>query len=399
VSASNGDRHLDAHADRHVVNNVPLHMLVRDLDDELRPKRLPRLVLRAGPPATADGLVVANCYEGIHDPTAGKHTSANQGGGSMSSPTHCLVASNLEAVTHAGVRHEGRRCRPCTGSGHMLYVLPLTSDEVNAIRRAPWSLPEGGGRKTWTLPSGDEIFVSANPGCGWPGTTYRPRTDVKKEADAGPVALEPEDVVEIREAVSDGGAPRRRLAQAAAQVDYLGEREKRWLVRRMAEIVREHQPRFEELTRRLVGDLLRRWTGDGLGPDGVEVEAFWTSFVHLPHTREARGAQATRSFIHEHVVPCCVLRDWLLDTRSAPLSEDEIHAHLDRFCLAALVHKEQDRLLPTSEMPKGWSVTLKADPWARYRSTRLADRRSVFEALVFPRGYPNRPPDGALADE
>src|SRR3974390_150190 len=103
-----------------------------------------------------------------------------------------MVASSEQAITHAEQRHVGRRCQPCTGKGHLLYVLPLSDAEVAEFRRASWSLPAGGGRRAVALAGGDSVFVSANPACRWPGTALAPRTDRKgASADAGPIALSP----------------------------------------------------------------------------------------------------------------------------------------------------------------------------------------------------------------
>ena len=310
----------------------------------------------------------------------------------MSSQTRYLVASSRATLTHAGVSYVGRRCQPCQGSGHMLYVLPLSAADVTALRNAPWSVPAGGGRKTSILPSGEEIFISANPACRWPGTSMAPRTDKKKDASAGPVPLDADASEEVADAEEDVESD---PPAAERRVGHLGQDEQRWIVRRIADLLGAHEPRFARVTRRLIRDLLGRWTSDGMGPRGIEVEALWTSFELLPHTTAARAARETRAFVHEHVVPCKVLRNWLLEERNRSLSEDEIHAHLDRFCLAALIHDEEDDLLPRSTMPEGWTLSLTSDPWARYKRVTVPDGRSLFAALTFPEGYPKRPVDAA----
>ncbi len=296
--------------------------------------------------------------------------------------TRYLDSSYASRITHAGTVHVGRRCVPCTGTGHILYVLPLTAEEVAELQRAPWSRPHGGRKSIQLRPSGDEIFVSANPACRWPGTSLRPRTDKKGDAaDAGPVPLDPRYVDEAT------GAPAEPQV-VDGPMRYLGTVQRRWLVQRILEIVRADEPGFESLRRRLIDDLLRRWTSDGLSANGlVVVEGIYTSFDHLPHTQAARAAEEERGFVHEHVVPCRELREWLLAPNGRSRSEDEVEAMLVRHCIAALVHESENELLPKSSMPPGWIVAADSDPWARYKATSLADGRSLFEALTFPEGY------------
>ena len=204
-------------------------------------------------------------------------------------------------------------------------------------------------------------------------------------------------------------APDRR-AGALGTTSYLTAIDLRWLATRIVEAARASEPRYHALIQRLVADLLRRWTADGIQGDALKVEAHWNddaAFERLPSTRSARDAHAAwktsrarRAYKHEHVVPVPVLSEWILALPEP--SVDEVYAYLDRFCLGVLVHEAEEALLSERRgdgpgyrmrMPPGWTMTLESDPWDRYKRTLLKDgsRLSLYDVIEFPEGHPKRP--------
>lgn len=196
--------------------------------------------------------------------------------------------------------------------------------------------------------------------------------------------------------------------RALATTSYLTEQDRRWLATRIVEAARANEPRYRTLIQRSVGDLLRRWTADGIRGDALEVEAHWNddaAFERLPSTKAARDAHAAwktsrsrRAYKHEHVVPVPILTEWILAL--AKPSVGEVAAYLDRFCIGVLVHEAEEARLTArradgpgyrTRMPPGWEMTLESDPWDRYKRTVLVDGRTLFDAVDFPEGHPKRP--------
>lgn len=69
--------------------------------------------------------------------------------------------------------------------------------------------------------------------------------------------------------------------------------------------------------------------------------------------------------VHEHIVPKKILIDSIMNY--VEKSPEAIYKYLDRFCIGAVVTKEEDNLLSEnglkSSMPDPWD----GDPWARYK--------------------------------
>lgn len=99
----------------------------------------------------------------------------------------------------------------------------------------------------------------------------------------------------------------------------------------------------------------RYWTRD----------AIFARREHLRYNGSGLPIQLVHQLVHEHIVPRNVIRTALLALPS-PTATD-IHALLDRYCVAAVITRPQDARLTAlglrSAMPHGWRF---GNRWARY---------------------------------
>lgn len=280
-----------------------------------------------------------------------------------------LVASKHDGL--GGVREVGVPCDGCAPHNkHFLYVLPLTMEVVRAIRRAPWD--GRGGRKTY-----DGWFVSKNPGCKWPGTNIRPRTDEHN----GPRALDPNELTLVRAPVERRSiaraTPRRKRGPChgllAAHLVTIAE-----TIAELADEARDPRNPFRQMARAAMKWHIWRWTADGFDTTQnlVRFDALKNCCHHLSASNAARGIWTAagekpsgKLLRHEHAVPTNeVVKVLLAGPRDAPSVEDTLR----RLCHAVVVTKDEDarfrRAGLQSKMPPGWDGQ---DPWARYRTIGL----------------------------
>jgi hypothetical protein len=160
-------------------------------------------------------------------------------------------------------------------------------------------------------------------------------------------------------------------------------------ISRLVLVAADERNAMRDVAYDLIDRLIWRWTADGYDREAnvVRYDARKLDFDSYPHTHAARtrAASGDKGVRHEHVVPKRVLIGRLL---RGCLNADATKAFLDRFCIVALVLKDEEEAHIPQALRKAMPTTFsfadpRADVWARYRPPPGA-RTGLYDLLVFP---------------
>ncbi len=162
-------------------------------------------------------------------------------------------------------------------------------------------------------------------------------------------------------------------------------------IARLLPVAGDESNPMRKVARDLVDRLIWRWTADGYDPktNAVLYDARkydCDAYAHTPAARK-RARAGKRGIRHEHVIPKRALIERLLRERP---DAQATRRFLDRFCIVAIVLKEdEERYIPKAlrkSMPTTFSFDdPSADLWARYRPHSRA-AKGLFARLRFPKG-------------
>jgi len=129
-----------------------------------------------------------------------------------------------------------------------------------------------------------------------------------------------------------------------------------------------------KLSKMLIKDfVLFKWTQK----DGSDVGVRFWSKKAFDFYKENKGlftmenGKRKRALRHEHVIPRAFLTPYILK-----LNPNHVHQFLEFFCFGAILHKDEDKLIPKElkeSMPAGWKINLEdveswksLNLWKRY---------------------------------
>jgi hypothetical protein len=136
---------------------------------------------------------------------------------------------------------------------------------------------------------------------------------------------------------------------------------------------------LRDVARKLISLMLWRWTADAVkitedrtNTGIIRQDAWKYNTDEIPATKEAKKIRANgyKGLIHEHVVPQRLIINKIL---SQEMNESTLFDFLTKFCKAAIISKDEDRILEKklrNTMPENWDWN-ETTIYARYTATGL----------------------------